>query len=232
MGGGIDDDEAFYGSDAQCAADNCLDIITQYPNAQDGAYWVDPDGNGSHEVYCDMTTDGGGWSLISVIRNDDQNQVIVDNNYCASISPTDNCKGKMPLIEASFADEILVYDLGSEEYIIYEGFETNGAFGYFTLNKQLVFSSTCSSYGHICGVDIDPNLTIAATSGYTYNYSGPLYQWWRGGGWWIGAQPNYGNAAGRVHATSYFTSHDLRNRASASSNTGQVSDGHQALYFR
>ena len=116
------------------------------------------------------------------------NPVIVDN-YCSSISPAHNGKGKMPLIEASFADEILVYDLGSEEYIIYEGFETNGAFGYFTLNKQLEFSSTCTGYGHICAVAIDPNLTIAETSGYTYNYV-VLSINGRGGGWWIGAQQN------------------------------------------
>ena len=232
--GFIDDDDTFYGLDTTCAADNCLDIITQNSSAVDGVYWVDPDGSGSHEIYCDMTTDGGGWSLISVIRNDDQTQVIVDNNYCSSISTSENCKGKMPLIEAAFADEILVYDLGSNEYIIYEGFETNGAFGYFTLNKQLEFSSSCSSYGHVCGQAIDPNLSIAATSGYTYNYNAPLYQWWRGGGWWIGAEPNSGNggAGGRVHATSYFTTHDLRNRAVANSGTGQVSADHQALYFR
>ena len=138
----------------------------------------------------------------------------------------------LPLIEASFANEILIYDLDSTEYMIYEGFEPNGAFGYFTLNKQLAYSSTCSNYGHVCGVAIDPNLTIAATSGYTSNFSGPLYQWWRHGGWWIGAQPNYGNVGGRVHATSYYTHHDLRSRASANANTSQVSSGHQALYFR
>ena len=40
--GSIDDDSAFYGSDALCAADNCLDIINQDPNVQDGSYWVDP----------------------------------------------------------------------------------------------------------------------------------------------------------------------------------------------
>ena len=26
----------------------------------DGTYWIDPDGTGAFEVYCDMTTDGGG----------------------------------------------------------------------------------------------------------------------------------------------------------------------------
>ena len=31
----------------------------------DGNYWIDPDGSGAFEVYCDMTTDGGGWSILA-----------------------------------------------------------------------------------------------------------------------------------------------------------------------
>lgn len=230
--GGIDNNDAFYGLDASCPGDNCLDIITQYADAEDGVYWVDPDGSSAHEIYCDMSTDDGGWSLISVVRNDDVSQVIVADNYCTSISETTNCKGKMPAVEASFADEILIYDLGSDDYIVYEGFETNGAFGYFTLNKALAYSSDCYGYGHICSAAIDPNLSIATTSGFTYNYSAPLYQWWRYGGWWIGAAPNSGNAAGRVHASSYSSSHDLRSRSVASGSTNQVSAGHQAIFYR
>ena len=51
---------------------NCntaLDILTQFPNTfgKDGYYMVYPNGRSSigQLVYCDMTTDGGGWMLIA-----------------------------------------------------------------------------------------------------------------------------------------------------------------------
>ena len=36
-------------------------------NEGDGAYWLDPDGSGAQEYYCDFTTDGGTWVLIADI---------------------------------------------------------------------------------------------------------------------------------------------------------------------
>jgi len=64
-----------YGGTADNAGLSCKDILSKNPLAKTGTFWLDPDGASAtitpYQARCEMDTDGGGWTMISIISSAD-----------------------------------------------------------------------------------------------------------------------------------------------------------------
>ena len=70
------------------SAKSCSELKDRYNFLQSGIYKINPDGNNEFEVYCDMITDGGGFTLLSNIEYEDDVSIEIWNYEKNKQSPS------------------------------------------------------------------------------------------------------------------------------------------------
>jgi len=134
-------DDGFTGDGETCTtsiAASCQDVIDRGEDVGSGIYQIDPDGTGGSapfDVYCDMTTEDGGWTLIAYWRNAPTTrrswgQVVVAGN---AMAPYSENAGLYPVPPAgtinTFSQQLLRSSNGSWNslygaYVVFDTFET------------------------------------------------------------------------------------------------------------
>ncbi|MCA9676541.1 MAG: hypothetical protein H6709_00110 [Kofleriaceae bacterium] len=215
---------------------NCSDVLAADAAAPDGLYTIDPDGDLGDdpvEVYCRMTDAGGGWQLVSYVPSSGLFGGPVALFGAATCTTFTACAGHILPSQVTTGTELLIADT-DVNYLVVGSFSAtaDSALRYASLEKALSTGSSCT-LGDVCNdTTIDPDLRIVSHSAYPLDYTGPLVQWWRFGGWYVGAGPLAGDNTGNLFKINYNQENRLSQRDGADTLSAMLSSLDEILLVR
>jgi len=187
--GTTDDDAEVLGTGPDCPALDCVDVQANGSSgSSDGNAWIDPLGEGSYEVFCDQTNEGGGWTLVANVDD------VSDPYFGAQQSEpweTDSVRNETTLPShtadislttkyASWGDvdvtDVYIVYKNTSQYFLCEGLSVNDPLAdIFALTPATgACSAECTSYSE----DIMPE---ASTTPVGLNCNDPNEGWMEAG---------------------------------------------------
>jgi len=165
------DDNCKDGMDEDCPLASCKAILDAGKSKGSGTYSLDPDGAGPivpFAAYCDMTTDGGGWTLVARVNGADASNLLYDawsaNSTLGNTSDFNLKAGSDVLYETYAtvsASELLFYDAtapcGNDNRLV----QTGSWMGAKTLKGFLTGLSTLEVEYYVGDPPVGPNVVVA-----------------------------------------------------------------------
>ncbi len=114
-------------------ATSCMDIKKWgSENAQSGEYWLELSSKGKHKVFCDMETDGGGWTLFYNYKHLPGQDLVLDSSWFPN---NFEINGHMHLSNAGFTHQ----DVKELRFYCTEKFKDKRIYWHFkTKNEEFV----------------------------------------------------------------------------------------------
>jgi hypothetical protein len=168
------------------------DILQKEPNSPSGIYWIQPAGASSpYQVYCDMDTDGGGWTIVikQVIQAVTQNPF---SDFNTSLDSTYSIWSKTGQI--GYTEILYRRDLDTK----WASFTTGSSATQGTVLKTGIYKTTLNQRTSTTHFDIS-----SGAPSYSGGYYGLLIAEYPPSGWCTHTGEGYGLSGGDMHGCHY-----------------------------